>query len=100
MIKFFRSIRQRLVYDMSSEASAKGGNKFSKYLLYALGEIILVMVGILSALQVNNCNTNSLDIKLETKYLNNIALDLQKDLKSLECYLKIRRRQSFSKNIL
>lgn len=46
MIKFFRHIRQRLLSE----------NRFSKYLLYATGEIILVVIGILVALQVNNDN--------------------------------------------
>jgi len=46
MIKFFRKIRQRLLTE----------NKFSKYLLYAIGEIVLVVVGILIALQINNWN--------------------------------------------
>ena len=46
MIKFFRKIRQRLLTE----------NKFSKYLLYAIGEIILVVIGILIALQINNAN--------------------------------------------
>ncbi len=46
MIKFFRKIRQKTLTE----------NKFSKYLLYAIGEIILVVIGILIALQVNNWN--------------------------------------------
>jgi hypothetical protein len=46
MIKFFRKIR----YDLMEK------NKTRKYLKYAIGEIILVMVGILLALQVNNWN--------------------------------------------
>ena len=46
MIKFFRKIRQQLLVE----------NKFSKYLLYAIGEIILVVIGILIALQINNWN--------------------------------------------
>ena len=46
MIKFFRKIRQKLLSE----------NKFSKYLLYAVGEIILVVIGILIALQINNWN--------------------------------------------
>jgi Family of unknown function (DUF6090) len=46
MIKFFRHIRQRLIRE----------NRFSKYFLYAIGEIILVVIGILIALQVNNWN--------------------------------------------
>ncbi|PTM11594.1 MAG: hypothetical protein DA407_01205 [Bacteroidetes bacterium] len=47
MIKFFRHIRKRLLTE----------NKFSKYLLYAIGEIILVVIGILFALQINTWNT-------------------------------------------
>ena len=46
MIKFFRSIRKALLDE----------NKFSKYLLYAIGEIVLVVIGILIALQINNWN--------------------------------------------
>ena len=48
MIKFFRKIRQQLLSE----------NKFSKYLIYAIGEIILVVIGILIALQINNWNEN------------------------------------------
>ena len=48
MIKFFRKIRQRLLSE----------NKFSKYLIYAIGEIILVVIGILIALGINNWNEN------------------------------------------
>tara|TARA_R100000935_G_scaffold8302_7_gene17532 strand:+ start:161453 stop:162190 length:738 start_codon:yes stop_codon:yes gene_type:complete len=46
MIKFFRHIRKRLI----------GENRFSKYLFYAIGEIILVVIGILIALSINNWN--------------------------------------------
>ncbi|MCW5518178.1 DUF6090 family protein [Muriicola sp. Z0-33] len=46
MIKFFRKIRQRLLTE----------NKFSKYLIYAVGEIVLVVIGILIALSINNWN--------------------------------------------
>ena len=46
MIKFFRKIRQGMLAE----------NKFSKYLLYAIGEIVLVVIGILIALQINNKN--------------------------------------------
>ncbi|MFC4269693.1 DUF6090 family protein [Polaribacter marinivivus] len=51
MIKFFRKIRQKLLVD----------NRFNKYLLYAIGEIILVVIGILIALQINNWNTNRIE---------------------------------------
>lgn len=46
MIKFFRKIRQKLLSE----------NKFSKYLIYAIGEIVLVVIGILLALQINTWN--------------------------------------------
>ena len=49
MIKFFRKIRQKTLSD----------NKFSKYLLYAFGEIILVVLGILIALAINNWNNQT-----------------------------------------
>ena len=51
MIKFFRGIRQKLLTE----------NKFSKYLIYAIGEIILVVIGILIALQINNWNTDKIN---------------------------------------
>ncbi len=48
MIKFFRKIR----YDLMDK------NKTGKYLKYAIGEIILVVIGILIALSINNWNEN------------------------------------------
>lgn len=46
MIKFFRKIRKNMIKE----------NRTSKYLVYAIGEIVLVVIGILIALQVNNWN--------------------------------------------
>jgi len=67
MIKFFRKIR----YDLMEK------NKTGKYFKYAIGEIILVVVGILIALQINNWNENRIkDIK-ETKILNTLLKDLK-----------------------
>lgn len=67
MIKFFRNIRQNLIMENppngKSRASKTGNPAFAKasagrYLKYAIGEIVLVMIGILLALQVNNWNEN------------------------------------------
>ena len=58
MIKFFRRLRRQLLSE----------NRFSKYLIYAIGEIILVVVGILIALSINNWNTKRL-AKLEEKVI-------------------------------
>ena len=63
MIKFFRRIRQQLLTE----------NKFSKYLLYAIGEIVLVVIGILIALSINNWNQNRLDKNEEALLLGAIA---------------------------
>jgi hypothetical protein len=59
MIKFFRHIRQRLLTE----------NKINKYLLYAIGEIILVVIGILIALWINNLNTIKQQRQVEKIYL-------------------------------
>lgn len=74
MIKFFRRIRQRLLTE----------NKISKYLLYAAGEILLVMIGILLALQVNNWNTNKQNRLIEQNFLKNLKADLEIDLYNLD----------------
>ena len=55
MIKFFRQIR----YGLMSK------NKTGKYLKYAIGEIVLVVIGILIALQINNWNENNKQDKVE-----------------------------------
>lgn len=69
MIKFFRRIRRRLL----------GQNKLSKYLFYAFGEIILVVLGILIALGVNNWNEDKKEIRLGKDLLARIHQDLVKD---------------------
>ncbi len=88
MIKFFRRIRQRL---LSENPPAGRAGKFSKYLLYAIGEIILVVIGILIALQFNNWNIDKAERDREVKYLKNIVLDLEKDIASLEYLIEFRK---------
>lgn len=69
MIKFFRKIRQRFLSE----------GKFSKYLLYAFGEIVLVVIGILIALQVNNWNQEAKDHRSGMELLHRIHRDLVQD---------------------
>lgn len=69
MIKFFRIIRQNLIQE----------SRIGKYLIYAIGEIILVVIGILIALQINNLNEFKKERNIEKDYLTRIKLDLQKD---------------------
>lgn len=78
MIKFFRKIRQKLLTE----------NKFSKYLLYAIGEIVLVMIGILLALQVNNWNTSKNNTQKEQIYLTSYRDDIKTNLKELNRVIK------------
>ena len=61
MIPFFRKIRKKLADDNPTSAKATAGMKTGKYLSYAIGEIVLVVIGILIALQVNNWNENRID---------------------------------------
>jgi hypothetical protein len=73
MIKFFRKIRQKFLME----------NKFSKYILYAVGEIILVVIGILIALQINNANEANKLNKQVTIYKQSLITELNEDFKSL-----------------
>ena len=61
MLRFFRQIRQRL-FTENPPAGSRMVNRFSKYLLYAVGEILLVVIGILIALQVNNWNERRIQL--------------------------------------
>lgn len=73
MIKFFRKIRQRLLTE----------NKFSKYLIYAIGEIILVVIGILIALGINNWNDENNLRRKEINLLIEMKSNLESDLEGL-----------------
>jgi hypothetical protein len=59
-------------------------NKVRAYLLYAIGEIALVVVGILLALQVNNWNEERKERNLEQRYLQRLVIDLEKDIANLD----------------
>lgn len=65
MIKFFR----RIILDLMEK------NKTAKYFKYTLGEIILVVIGILIALQINNLNQKSQEINLGDHKSETIILD-------------------------
>jgi predicted transcriptional regulator len=73
MIKFFRKIRQNLLME----------NKTGKYFKYAIGEIILVVIGILIALQINNWNENRKTSNTQEKYLLLLKKEAQNNLKAL-----------------
>lgn len=76
MIKFFRKIRQKLVSE----------NMFRKYLFYAIGEIVLVVIGILIALQINNWNEEQKRRIEERDVLMELRRELDLNLKDLYKY--------------
>jgi Family of unknown function (DUF6090) len=87
MIKFFRRIR----YDLMEQ------NKTGKYLKYAIGEIVLVVIGILIALQINNWNENKKSARLAETYIKDIRQDLIKDTIMFNAAIK-RAKQTIAKN--
>lgn len=74
MIKFFRHIRKQLI----------AGGQTRKYLKYALGEVILVMIGILLALQVNNWNEKRKLRQTQSIYLKGLKQNLLDSRKELD----------------
>ena len=73
MLPFFRKIRWRLAHN----------NRFFKYSRYAVGEIVLVVIGILIALQINNWNSERINRKDEKMYLNRLRMNLNRDLTNI-----------------
>ena len=71
MIRFFRKIRQRLLTE----------NRFSKYFIYAFGEIFLIVIGILIALQLNNSN--------EVRKIRIDEVNILKDLRILQLGVEV-----------
>ncbi len=78
MIKFFRNIRQNLLNE----------GKTSKYFKYAIGEIVLVVIGILIALQINNWNEGRKENIHQKSVLSNLLQDLKSDSVSYSQNLK------------
>lgn len=78
MIKFFRKIRKRLLSE----------NRFTKYLVYAIGEIVLVVIGILIALQINTNNDLKKRNKLKQIYSKSLIANLKQDSITVTRFLK------------
>ncbi|MFH4968042.1 DUF6090 family protein [Gaetbulibacter sp. M240] len=83
MIKFFRKIRQKLITE----------NKFNRYFLYAIGEIILVVIGILIALQVNNWNNDRIIERNTNESLKSLKNELTSNKEKLKFNINIAKGQ-------
>jgi len=81
-MKLFRKIRHKLILD----------NKKTQYLKYALGEIVLVVIGILIAIQINNWNQSIKDNDSLNEYLTKIKTHTLEDIGQLEELTKGRKQ--------
>jgi hypothetical protein len=89
MLNFLRKIRLRLLSQATSDEVRKSlidSSSFRKYLVYAVGEILLVMIGILLALQVNNWNQERKEIKEERIVLQTISNTLQSNIEFFDYF--------------
>ncbi|MDT0559635.1 DUF6090 family protein [Ichthyenterobacterium sp. W332] len=91
MIKFFRHIRRSLIQK----------NQMGKYFKYAIGEIILVVIGILIALQINNWNEGRKNKSTENEYYCRLHLDIVQDYIQIDNLIdKISKRQKYANQFL
>lgn len=74
MIRFFRKIRIKLLAE----------NKLVKYFIYAFGEVLVVIIGILIAIQINGWNNDRIQAKKEVAYIEEIRKSLLQDLNRIE----------------
>ena len=79
MIKFFRKIRQNLL----------SAGKTGKYFKYAIGEIVLVVIGILIALQINNWNEQRKQDHLEQDYLIALKREFENNVKEVDRVIEL-----------
>jgi hypothetical protein len=83
VIRAFRKIREHYLKN----------NNSGRYLKYAIGEVILVVVGILLALQINSCKQEIVEAKAEKIYLKNLKVDLIKELNDIDIQLEFEQKQ-------
>lgn len=88
MIKFFRKIRQNLLSE----------GKTGKYIKYAIGEIVLVVIGILIALQINNWNENRKEAIIERESYENLLTSLTKDSLELAKIIRLQNQSLVDQN--
>lgn len=90
MLKYFRKIRQQLLSE----------NRISRYLLYAIGEIVLVVIGILLALQINSWNQDAQNRKTEKEYYQRLLADVLLDEELIATQIEFTKERLEGANVL
>ncbi len=90
MFKFFRKIRQQLLSQ----------NRFSKYLIYAVGEIVLVVLGILIALYVNNSNQKQKDLITINRLFQDVLDEVQTNIKECDRVLQYEKSRDSTMQLI
>lgn len=90
MIHFFRKIRQKLLME----------NKTSRYFKYAIGEIILVVIGILIALQINTWNQKRIDKNQENDVIAKLHKDFKENKKSIKGFIITNKNEMNAQMVL
>ena len=93
MIKFFRKIRQNLLMENKTEKPAL---PVGRYLKYAVGEIILVVIGILIALSINNWNEERKSDKQIQLLMNSLVEAIKEDIRYLNYTANLHEFRSIS----
>ncbi|MFN3997381.1 DUF6090 family protein [Algoriphagus sp.] len=97
MISLFRKIRQKLLSHLSA---GNAGNRVTRYIAYAIGEIFLVVIGILIALSINNWNESSKLRAKEAILLSEMKSNLQSDLLDLEYNISGNQKRITSNEVI
>ncbi|MBT8302143.1 MAG: hypothetical protein KJO63_12480 [Maribacter sp.] len=90
MFLFFKNLRRRLL----------ANKKFGKYLLYAVGEVLIVIIGILVAVEVNNSNERQQEKETQIELLKGIKAELEFDLNNLSSDLGVHEGQVRSSQVI
>lgn len=100
MIKFLRKIRRKLLTENPPAGATGRAGNFSKYLIYVVGEIFLVVIGILIALSINNWNENQKKLKLEKEILGEVKIGLESDYENISQVIKDHLKYINSQDII
>jgi len=94
MAKLFNNIRKKLISEKPS------ANRTANYLKYAIGEIVLVVIGILVALSINTWNENRKKSKLKNEYIASLKNDFTKDTIQLNARINLNKETFNRLNII